>query len=184
MRRLKILHKTKKASKGASLPQKMATKPTSACRSSWKRCSTNCELTRGKLQRLYIFPATAHCFITQLYLMHQGHFASPKHILQEALTQFLLIAAPDMWPTVDLHAPIESHPKCASFSTKDYSPFFAATSLPQLQSLICAKIWTHNLKDTYYHSLGSRLYSSPWCHYALVLDMFQVSFLQCKDFSC
>lgn len=29
----------------------------------------------------------------------------------------------------------------------------------------------------------SWLYSSPWCHYAQISDMFQVSVFQCKDFS-
>lgn len=128
-----MLHKNEKPLKAPTLPQKMATKPNSTCRSSWKRCRTNCKLKRGKLRRLYVFPIPAHCFITHLYLAHQGHSASPKHILQEAHVQFLLMAPPGTWPTVDLHAQETVIQKRALVSTKDYSPLPFLQPLPALK---------------------------------------------------
>lgn len=87
------------------------------------------------------FHLDVFCDHTMALDAHQGHFPSPKHLLQEAHVQFILIASLDTWTFVDLDALFETVPgMCASLSTKHSSPLPSEQPLPALKhSLMCAQ---------------------------------------------
>lgn len=88
------------------------------------------------------FHLDVFCDHTMALGAHQGHFPSPKHLLQEEHVQFILTASVDMWTSVDLDAPFEQSLKCVCITV--YKAFFssafcAATSCSPVQPLMCAQ---------------------------------------------
>lgn len=143
------------------------------------------------MKRLQVSTAPPHCFITwgfdwmsltdPFHLdvfcdhtmapgAHQGHFPSPKHLLQEAHVQFILTASLDMRTLVDLDAPFETVPGMCHHSLQSILLLCLLSSHFLLSGgLWCVHRHEHTIYKIFinYHSSGSCPFSSPWCDLAV-----------------